>query len=120
MRTWKCKGCGREVPLEQEDIAANGVPICGNCDTPFCNEDMELVPAPAAKTGIAEIDELTHGECRDILAEIFRFMYRNDDGTWDRDKEVPGTEMVSLLCAEMPELRPRPEDPQQERKADHD
>jgi hypothetical protein len=31
--------------LEQEDIAANGAPICGNCDTEFCNEDMELLPA---------------------------------------------------------------------------
>jgi hypothetical protein len=49
MRTWKCKGCGREVQLEQEDIAASGVPICGNCDTRFCNEEMELVPALAAR-----------------------------------------------------------------------
>ena len=70
----------------------------------------------AGETGIPEIDSLTHDECRAILAEIFRFMYQNEDGTWDRDKEVPGTEMVSLLCAEMPELRPRPITPQQERK----
>ena len=49
MRTWKCKGCQREVQLEQEDIAAGGVPICGNCDTSFCNEEMELLPAPDAR-----------------------------------------------------------------------
>ena len=30
------------MQLEQEDIAAGGVPICGNCDTECCNEDMEL------------------------------------------------------------------------------
>ena len=49
MRTWKCKGCGRQVQLEQEDIAAGGVPICGNCDTRFSNEEMELLPAPDAR-----------------------------------------------------------------------
>ena len=73
-------------------------------------------PTIAGETGIPEIDSLTHDECRAILAGIFRFMYQNEDGTWNRDKEVPGTEMVSLLCAEMPELRPRPITPQQERK----
>jgi hypothetical protein len=73
-------------------------------------------PPTAGETGIPEIDALTHDECRAILAEIFRFMYQNEDGTWDRDKEVPGTEMVSLLCAETPELRPRPITQQQERK----
>ena len=73
-------------------------------------------PPIAGETGIQEIDSLTHDECRAILSEIFRFMYQNEDGTWDRDKEVPGTEMVSLLCAEMPELRPRPITQPQERK----
>ena len=64
-------------------------------------------PPVVGGTGIPEIDALTPIECKAVLAEIFRFMYQNDDGTWDQDKEVPGTEMVSLLCAEMPELRPR-------------
>ena len=49
MRTWKCNGCGREVQLEQEDIAASGAPICGNCDTEFCGEEMELLPALDAR-----------------------------------------------------------------------
>jgi len=31
------------VELEQEDLAASGVPICGNCDTDSCNEEMELL-----------------------------------------------------------------------------
>ena len=75
---------------------------------------------PTCETGISEIDSMTHDECRAILAEIFRFMYQDEDGTWDRDKEVPGTEMVSLLCAEMPELRQRPTTPRQERKRGHD
>ena len=64
-------------------------------------------PPVVGGTGIPEVDDLTTTDCKAILAEIFRFMYRSDDGTWDRDKEIPGTEMVSLLCAEMPELRPR-------------
>jgi hypothetical protein len=79
-------------------------------------QNAKETPPVVGKTGIPEIDSLTHDECRAILAEVFRFMYQNEDGTWDRDKEVPGTEMVSLLCAEMPELRPRPITPQQERK----
>ena len=37
------------MQLEQEDIAASGVPICGNCDTKFCNEEMELLPALDAR-----------------------------------------------------------------------
>jgi hypothetical protein len=49
MRTWKCKGCGRQADLEQEDIAVGGVPICGSCDTRFSGEDMELLPAPQAR-----------------------------------------------------------------------
>jgi len=77
-------------------------------------------PPIAGETGIQEIDSLTHDECRAILAEIFRFMYQNEDGTWDRDKEVSGTEMVSLLCADMPELRPRPITQEQERKEQGD
>ena len=79
-------------------------------------QNAEETPPVAGETGIPEIDSLTHDECRAILAEIFRFMYQNEDGTWDRDKEVPGTEMVSLLCAEMPELRPSPITQPQERK----
>jgi hypothetical protein len=79
-------------------------------------QNAKETPPVAGETGIPEIDALAHDECRAILAEVFRFMYQNEDGTWDRDKEVPGTEMVSLLCAEMPELRPRPITPQQERK----
>ena len=79
-------------------------------------QNAKEAPPTAGDTGIPEIDALAHDECRAILAEVFRFMYQNEDGTWDRDKEVPGTEMVSLLCAEMPELRPRPITPQQERK----
>jgi hypothetical protein len=79
-------------------------------------QNAKEAPPTAGRTGIPEIDTLTHDECRAILAEVFRFMYQNEDGAWDRDKEVPGTEMVSLLCAEMPELRPHPITPQQERK----
>jgi hypothetical protein len=35
----------------------------------------------AGRTEIPEIDALTHDECRAILAEIFRLMYRSEDGT---------------------------------------
>ena len=43
------------------------------------------------ETGVPEIDELTPTECKAILAELFRFMYQNEDGAWDADKEIPGT-----------------------------
>lgn len=57
---------------------------------------------------IPQIGSLSLAQFRAILDEIFRFMYQNDDGTWDRGKEIPGTEMVSLLCCQMPQLRPWP------------
>jgi hypothetical protein len=53
---------------------------------------------------VAEIDALDEAESKNILAEVFRFMYQREDGAWGRDKEIPGTELVSLLCTEMPEM----------------
>jgi hypothetical protein len=71
-----------------------------------------LAKTPArATTGVPEIDRLADDRARAILAEVFRFMYRREDETWDRDKDIPGAELVSLLCSEMPEVGRREEGP---------
>ena len=62
---------------------------------------------PEKPTGIPEIDNLTPIQARVILAAIFREMYQEKDGTWNQDKEIPGADMVSLLCEQMPDLNPR-------------
>jgi hypothetical protein len=67
--------------------------------------------ASPVQTGVAEIDRLGEAESKRILAEIFRFMYQREDGAWDRDKEIRGTEMVDLLCSEMPEMSRHEEKP---------
>ena len=48
MRTWKCRTCGRTVERSYEDLAQQGVPICGEPDCDAADSDMELLPAPAA------------------------------------------------------------------------
>ena len=38
-RTWKCPDCGTTTEISYDWLAANGGPICGECDS-----DMELEP----------------------------------------------------------------------------
>jgi len=56
------------------------------------------------KTGIPAIDKLYASQAKLILAKIFKFMYQEADGSWDMDKEMPGTDTVDMLIQEMPDL----------------
>ncbi len=54
-------------------------------------------------TGVAEIDELPATEVRNILAQVFRWMYWNPNtGRWDQDRDISGADTVQLLCELMP------------------
>ena len=58
-----------------------------------------------ALAGIPEVDELPEAEARNILAEIFRWMYWDYDGEqWDPEKEIGGADTVQVLCELMPGL----------------
>jgi hypothetical protein len=63
---------------------------------------QEVIDLDDELTGVAEVDTLTPIRARAILANIFNFMFMEEDGTLNRDKEIPGTDMVSFLCEQMP------------------
>jgi hypothetical protein len=63
---------------------------------------QEVIDLDDELTGVAEVDTLTPIRARAILANIFNFMFMEEDGTLNPDKEIPGTDTVSFLCEEMP------------------
>ena len=59
--------------------------------------------APDSLTGVAEIDELPAAEVRNILAQVFRWLYWNPNtGRWDLDRDISGADTVQLLCELLP------------------
>ena len=72
------------------------------------NWEPPELPGPDSLTGVAEIDELSSIEARNILAQVFQWMYWNPNaGQWDLDKDISGADTVQLLC----ELLPYPPEP---------
>ena len=54
-------------------------------------------------TGVGEIDELPVADVRNILAQVFRWMYWNPNtARWDLDKDVSGADTVQFLCELLP------------------
>ena len=58
---------------------------------------------PHVPAGIAFLDALTGAEAKSILAQVYRWMYWNEDQEcWSPDKDISGADTVQLLCGLLP------------------
>ena len=71
----------------------------------FCKAHWNPLETKASDrlTDVAAIDVLSATEVRDILAQIYRWMYWDSKtGRWDQDRDISGADTVQLLCELLP------------------
>lgn len=101
------EGCGTVVSVHDYDVDGTDQADLDHDDEGHSFSKARWEPAetraPDSLTGVAEMDELTVAEVRNILAQVFRWMYWNPNtGQWDLDKDISGADTVQLLCELLP------------------
>ena len=103
--------CGAAVSIHDYDVGRGDPDLRRDSEGDLFSEvnwEPPELPGPDSLTGVAEIDELSSIEARNILARVFQWMYWDSDtGQWDMDRDISGANMVQRLC----ELMPCPPEP---------
>ncbi len=83
---------------------SNGEQMIETPHGPVRNPRQPPLVIPAFRpTGVAEIDDMSAHETRDILAKVYRWMYYDPNtGQYDVDRDISGADTVQFLCELLP------------------